>query len=98
MLPGDLPRSRIEQRARERQESRQHHARLDRVPLVEFDPREGPGDGGRHRVALADAGATVVHDLLVERRRTTRRHVDVDRLRAKRREHPADERGGEESQ
>ena len=61
----------------------------------EIDAREGPGDGGRHRVALADAGAAVVHHLLLERRAHDARHVDVDRVRAQRERTPASEGGDE---
>ena len=70
---------------------------------MQIDARERPGDGGRDRVALADAGAAVVHHLLLERRPRDARHVDVDRLRAERREDPgrrgaSDEREGDDSE
>ena len=97
VLPSHLPRSGIEQRSGEREESSQHQPRLDRVPLVEFDPREGSGDGGRHRVALANARATVVDDLQVERRSDGAGHIDVDWRRAKRQEHPRKQGDGQKS-
>ena len=81
-LLGRLARLGVEQRARERQEAREHRAGLDDVALVQLDARERAGDGRGDGVALAHAGAAVVDDLLLERRPADLRHVDVDGARA----------------
>ena len=97
VLLGDLPRSGIEQRSWEGEESRQHHSGLDGVPLVQVDAGERSGNGGRDRVALANARAAVIDHLLVERRPNDAGHIDVDRVRAQSEENPREQRGGEES-
>ena len=91
-LLGDLLRSRVEQRGREREEAREHRPGLDHVALVEVDAGQGAGDGRGDGVALADAGAAVADDLLIERRAEHLHRVDVDGVRAHGGGRPAQER------
>jgi hypothetical protein len=95
VLHRHLTRSWIEQRARERQKSSQHHPGFDAVSFVQIDPRERSRHGRRHRVALANAGAAVVYDLLVERLSNDGSYVHVEGARAQGKHDPREQRSGE---